>query len=118
MNSRGPRLKQLTCCLVVIVLLLNPISSAESIRVKTQGKLALVAILGGVALLTKYLVRGDRQAVEAFHARFGPPERVIEFERGFDRWRVEWYGNRRYVFRNNVLQTETGTTPVETSEGF
>ena len=111
-------MKKLTCYLVVVVLLLSPISTAHSISVKNQGKLALVVILGGVAVLTKYLVQRDRQAVEAFHARLGPPERVIEFERGFDRWRFEWYENRRYVFRNNILQEETHTTPAETSKAF
>ena len=111
-------MKKLTCYLVAVVLLLSPISTAHSISVKTQGKLALVAILGGVAILTKYFVKRDQQTVESLHAKLGPPERVIEFERGFDRWRVEWYGNRRYLFRNNVLQTETNTKPTNTSEAF
>ena len=111
-------MKKLTCYLVVVVLLLSPLSTAHSISVKTQGKLALVAILGGVAILTKYLVRRDKQTIEALHARLGPPERIIEFERGFDRWRVEWYGNRRYLFRNDVLQKETDTEPAETADAF
>ncbi len=111
-------MKKLACYLVVVVLLLSPISTAHSISVKTQGKLVLVAILGGVAILTKYLVKRDQQTVEALHAKLGPPERVIEFERGFDRWRIEWYENRRYLFRNNILQKETLTTPAETAEVF
>lgn len=109
---------KLTCYLVIVVLLLSPISTAHSISVKTQGKLALVAILGGVAILTKYLVGRDQQTVESFHAKLGPPERVTKSERGFDKWRIEWYGNRRYVFRNNVLQKETDKTPAEISEAF
>jgi hypothetical protein len=108
----------LVCYLVVVVLLLSPISTAHSISVKSQGKLVLVAILGGVAILTKYLVGRDQQTVEALHAKLGPPERVVKFESGFDQWRIEWYGNRRYVFRNNVLQKETSTKPAETSEAF
>ena len=111
-------MKKLICYLVVVVLLLSPISTAHSISVKNQGKLALVAVLGGIAILTKYLVQRDRRAVETFHARLGPPERVIEFERGFDRWRFEWYGNRRYVFRNNILQAENSTTQAETPKAF
>ena len=118
MNSRNAAIKKLTCYLVVVVLSLSPISTAHSISVKTQGKLAFVAILGGVAILTKYLVRRDQQTVEAVHAKLGIPDRIIEFERGFDRWRVEWYGNRRYLFRNNVLQKETNTQPTETAEAF
>ncbi|RKU13519.1 hypothetical protein C6502_03920 [Candidatus Poribacteria bacterium] len=80
--------------------------------------MAIVAILGGVAVLTKYLVGRDQQAVEALHAKLGTPERVVKFEHGFDRWRVEWYGNRRYVFRNNILQKETGKRPAEVLEAF
>lgn len=118
MNSSGTTTKKFTCYLVIVVLLLSPLSSAHGIGVKTQGKLALVAILGGVAILTKYLVGRDGRAVEAFHTKLGPPMRVIEFERGFDRWRIEWYGNRRYVFRNNVLQQEPDTQPVEPYEAF
>ena len=109
---------RLICYLVVVVLLLSPISTAHSFSVKTQGKLALVAILGGVAILTKYLVGRDQGAVEALRAKLGPPARVTKFERGFDRWRIEWYGNRRYVFRNNVLQKETSAKPAEPSEAF
>ena len=110
--------QRLVCYLVVLVLLLSPVSTAHSISVKTQGKLALVAILGGVAILTKYLVGRDQQRVEALHAELGPPERVIEFERGFDQWRIEWYGNRRYVFRNNILQKEPDKKPADILEAF
>ena len=78
----------------------------------------LVAILGGVAILTKYLVGRDQGTVESLHAKLGPPERVTQFERGFDQWRIEWYGNRRYVFRNNILQQETSTKPAEIPQAF
>ena len=110
--------QKLVCSLVVIVLLFSPVSSTHSISVKTQGKLVLVAILGGVAILTKYLVERDQKTVEALHAKFGHPERVTKFERGFDQWRIEWYGDRRYVFRNNVLQKEAGTKPAEIPQAF
>ncbi len=132
MNSRDTGLKcdapshaahfkpitKLTCYIVVVVLVLGTASGAHSISVKTQGKLALAVILGGVAILTKYLGARDQHAVEALHAELGHPERVVTFERGFDRWRIEWYGDRRYVFRNGILQTETSTKPVATSEAF
>lgn len=110
--------RKLTCYLVALVLLLSPVSTAHSISVKTQGKLVIVAVLGGVAILTKYLVGRDQGTVEALHTKLGPPERVTKFERGFDRWRIEWYGNRRYVFRNNVLQKEANTNPAEIPEAF
>ena len=77
-----------------------------------------MAILGGVAILTKYLVGRDQKATEQLHAKLGPPERVTKFERGFDKWRIEWYENRKYVFRNNVLQKEIDTKPAEIPEAF
>ena len=110
--------QRLVCYLVVIVLLLSPISTAHSISAKTQGKLVLAAVLGGVAILTKYLVGRDQAAVGALHAKLGPPERVVKFERGFDQWQVEWYGNQGYVFRNNVLQKEANTKASEIPEAF
>ena len=110
--------KKLTCYLVVVALLLTPMSSAHGVSAKTQGKLALVAILSSVAILTKYLVGRDQQAVKALHAKLGPPERVTKFERGFDQWRIEWYGNRRYVFQNDVLQKATNTKPSKISDAF
>ena len=132
MNSRDAGLKcatpsqiahfkpiiKFTCYLVVVVLLLSPVSSAHSIGVKTQGKLALVVILGSVAILTKYLVRRDERTAEALRTKLGPAERVVTFEHGFDRWRIEWYGNRKYVFRNNILQKETSTEPAAISDAF
>ena len=118
MNGRDTTTKKFTCYLVIVVLLLSPLTSAHGIGVKTQGKLALVAILGGVAILTKYLIGRDQRTVEALHTKLGLPMRVIEFERGFDRWRIEWYGNRRYVFRNNVLQKGIDTKLVEPYEAF
>ena len=110
--------QKLVCYLVVAVLLMSPISNAHSISAKTQGKLVLAAILGGVAILTKYLVGRDQGTIESLHTKLGPPERVTKFERGFDQWRIEWYGDRRYVFRNNVLQKEAGTKPAAIPQAF
>jgi hypothetical protein len=90
---------------LIIGLLLIIVPTAHSISAKTQGKLALAAILSGVAILTKHLVKRDIRTVEELHARLGKPDRVLEFEHGFDRWRIEHYNDRRYFFRNGVLQT-------------
>lgn len=97
-------MKKFTCYLLLIVFLLTPISTAHSITVKTRGKLALAAILSGIAILTKYLVDRDEQTVETLHAKLGKPDRIVDFERGFDLWRIEWYGNQKYIFRNQVFQ--------------
>lgn len=63
----------------------------------------MVAILSGVAILTRYLVKRDTRASEKLHAKLGDPDRAIEFERGFDQWRIQWHGNRHYLFRNGVF---------------
>ena len=97
------RMKKLISCLLITAFLLAVIPVAHSISPKTSGKLALVAILSGVAILTRYLVKRDIRTSKELHARLGAPDRVVEFERGFDRWRVEWYSDRQYFFRNDVL---------------
>ena len=63
----------------------------------------MVAILSGVAILTRYLVKRDIRASEKLQAKLGTPDCIAEFERGFDRWRVQWHGDRHYLFRNNIL---------------
>jgi len=105
-------MKKFICYLLLIAFLFVPISTAHSINVKTQGKLALAVLLSGVAILTKYLVERDQRAIEDLHAKLGPPDRVIEFERGFDHWRIEWYGHRQYIFRNQVLQKVEGNEQI------
>ncbi len=98
------QMRKLICCILIIALLSALVPSAHGISTKTAGKLALVAVLSGVAFLTRCLVKSDIRTIEELHARLGEPDQVVEFERGFDRWRVEQYGNRKYFFRNNVLQ--------------
>lgn len=63
----------------------------------------MIAILSGVAILTRYLVKRDTRASEKLRAKLGDPDRAIEFERGFDQWRVQWHEERQYLFRNNLL---------------
>ena len=102
-------MKNLVCYLLIFFLLTASVSGAHAISVKTQGKLALAAILSVVAVLTKYLVGRDKQAVNQRHAKIGRPTHVIEFEHGFDRWRVEWYADAKYFYRNDVLQRYEST---------
>lgn len=101
-------MKKFICYLLLIAFLFAPISTTHGISVKTRGKFALAAILSGVAILTKRLVERDQRAIEDLHAKLGQPDRVIEFERGFNHWRIEWYGHRRYYFCNQVLQKVEG----------
>ncbi len=96
-------MKKAISVLLIVGLLLTIIPFAHSISAKTGGKLVLVAILAGAGILTRYLVKRDIRTVEELHAKLGEPDHVVEFEEGFDRWRVERYGDKLYFFRNNVL---------------
>ena len=57
---------------------------------KTRGKLSLVILLAGIAVVTELLVNLDRKDVEKLHEKLGPPDKIVEFQRGFDRIRMEW----------------------------
>ncbi|MDE0300162.1 MAG: hypothetical protein OXN17_16125 [Candidatus Poribacteria bacterium] len=96
-------MKTTIACLLIVSLFLTSVPYTHSITEKTKGKLGLVAMLSGIAALTRYLVKRDIRANQKLRAELGDPDRTIEFERGFDHWRVEWHGDSRYQFRNNVL---------------
>ncbi len=92
------------CAFALVLCLIWGLSpAAESISVKLRGKIALAGILSGLAYGTYVLVTRDRRAVEKLRLQLGPPERIIQYERGFDLWRVDYYGERCYMFRNNLF---------------
>ena len=92
------------CAFVLIVCLIYGLTpSAESVSVKLRGKIALGGILSGLAYVTYTLVTRDKRAAEKLQLHLGPPDRVIRFERGFDRWCINAYGEQCYLFRNNRL---------------
>ena len=93
--------KKICAAALILCLICGWTPTAESISVKLRGKIALVGILSGVAYLTHTLVKRDRRAVAQLEFRLGPPERVIQFERGFDLWRINYYRQQCYIFRNN-----------------
>ncbi len=91
-----------TLCLILITLLIWNLSlPAEGLSVKLRGKLALAGILSGFVYLTYTLVKHDRQAAENLQFQLGPPERIIQFERGFDQWNIHYYREHSYFFLNN-----------------
>ena len=61
----------------------------------------MAGILSGLAYGTYALVTRDRRAVEKLQLHLGPPERVVQYERGFDLWRIDYYAEQCYMFRNN-----------------
>ena len=92
------------CAFVLIVCLIYGVTpSAESVSVKLRGKIALGGILSGLAYGTYTLVTRDKRAAGKLQLHLGPPDRVIQFERGFDRWRINDYGEQCYLFRNNLF---------------
>ena len=96
--------KKTVCLFLIAALFWGGIPQAEAfLSAKNRGKLTLVGILGGLAYLTHSLVTRDKQATEALHRRLGPPARVVEFEKGFDRWRIEYYRTRAALFRNGWI---------------
>lgn len=110
--------KKILCLTLIAIFIWNLSPSAESLAArlniglqatpKFKGKLALVGMLSGLAYLTHSLVSRDKRAVQTLQCQLGPPERVIQFERGFDRWRVYCYGEQGYLFRNNrFIQKKT-----------
>ena len=102
-------MKKLVCILMIcgIIFVHKAKVQAQLLDSKTQGKLSLIILLTGIAALTKMLINSDREKIENLHSRLGPPDKIIEFQRGFDNWRIEWYGEKGYLFRNEVLQKET-----------
>ena len=92
------------CAFVLIVCLISGLTpTVESVSIKLRGKIALGGILSGLAYVTYALVTRDKRATEKLQLHLGPPDRVVQFERGFDRWRIDYYGERCYLFHNNLF---------------
>ena len=91
---------------LMIITLVFPLSARAEDRfwgTKMVGKLTMIAILSATAFIVRMLVDRDRKEAVRLHERLGSPDSSIEFQEGFDHWRVEWYGNHVYIFRNGVL---------------
>ena len=110
------KIKKISAFVLVLCLAYGLTPAAEAVSVKLRGKIALGVILSGVAYTTHALIKRDRQAAAELRHQLGAPERVVQFERGFDLWRIEHYGERHYVFRNNRLlkigQQAINDTPI------
>jgi len=101
-------MKKILCILLAVSLLLAPLARAQCkfLDTKTRGKLSLVVLLTGIAIVTDLLVNFDRKNVDKLHAKLGQPDKTLEFQKGFDRFRIEWYGEKKYLFRNGVFWNE------------
>jgi hypothetical protein len=103
-----------TISILMIIVLVFPMSAeARVLDTKTVGKLTMTAILLATAFVVKILVGRDKEEAVRLHEWLGPPDRSMEFQEGFDHWRVEWYGDRVYTFRNGVLQKQHPEAEIE-----
>lgn len=93
--------KNIPAFALILCLMWGLTPAAEGISVKLRGKIALAGILSGLAYTTHALIKRDRRTVEKLRLHLGPPERVVQFERGFDLWRIDYYREQCYMFRNN-----------------
>lgn len=87
--------------ILIIGLVLCFCIPAESISVKLRGKLTLAGILAGLTYATYTLVRIDRHTAQELQFQLGTPQRIIQFERGFEKWSVNYYQDHFYMFLNN-----------------
>ena len=107
-------------CIIIIILFVFPLSARaddQFLSTKTLGKLTMIAVLSVSAFVVRMLVNRDRREAVRLHESLGPPDRSEEFQQGFDHWRVEWYGDRAYIFRNGVLYRKNLEQGAEIWEG-
>ena len=93
--------KSIPAFILVLYFISGLTPAAEAISAKLRGKIALGVVLSGGAYTTHALIKRDRQAAEELRHHLGSPERVVQFERGFDLWRIEYYEEQCYLFQNN-----------------
>ena len=90
----------------VIFALMYPLparSETQFVNTKMLGKLTMVAILSATAFIVKKLADRDIKETARIRENLGSPDRVIEFQEGFDHWRIEWHANYIYAFRNGLF---------------
>lgn len=88
---------------LITILVFSLSAEAGVLDTKTLGKLAMITILSAAAFVVKMLVNRDKNETIRLHKQLGAPDKSMEFREGFDRWRVEWYGDHAYIFRNGML---------------
>lgn len=89
---------------LIIIAFLCPSSIYANFQHKKMlGKLTMVAILSTTAFVTKKLVNRDIYKTYAIRQSLPKPDKIMEFQDGFDRWQIEWYGDSVYVFKNGIF---------------
>ncbi len=93
-------MKTISASIIILILFSLP---AMALDTKTLGKLTMVGVLSVAAFVVKMLNDNDHKAVARLHKTLGQPDKIIEYQKGFDHWRLEWYGDKIYFFRNGVI---------------
>lgn len=93
-------MKIISLSIIIFMLFALPTKALDT---KTLGKLTMVGILSATAFVVKMLVNRDQGAIDKLRESLGTPDRIIEFQKGFDHWRLEWYGENVYYFRNGFV---------------
>jgi hypothetical protein len=91
--------------LILLIFFVYPVSSeaGDLLSAKTAGKLTMVAILLTTAFIFKLLVRRDMEETQRIYETLGKPDKSVEFREGFNLWRIDWYGDDVYIFRNGII---------------
>lgn len=70
---------------------------------KNFGKLSMIAMLSIMGLIVKYLNHKDKEVIINIRDNFGLPYNALEFQKGFDIWKLEIYEDRIFIFRNEIF---------------
>jgi hypothetical protein len=105
------KLIKITSIFIILVLIcpLSARSNDQFLDTKMIGKITMVAILSVTAFVVKILVNKDVKETTKIRKNLGIPDKIIEFQEGFDYWRMECYGNYVYAFRNGVFAYKRGS---------
>ncbi len=106
------KLIKITAIFVIFVLIcpLPARSDDQFLNKKMLGKITMVAVLSVTSFVVKKLVNRDIRETTKIHKKLGKPDKVIEFQEGFDYWRMEWHGDYVYAFRNGVFAYKREST--------
>ncbi|HGJ64243.1 TPA: hypothetical protein ENS27_02510 [bacterium] len=96
--------------IIIVFILVFPLNIwSDIISKKNTGKLTMVLSLSAMAFFVKKIVNNDINKTLAIRKEIGKPEKLIEYQEGFDNWRLEWHGNYIYVFRNGIFSHKIET---------
>ncbi|MBD3182473.1 hypothetical protein GF312_09290 [Candidatus Poribacteria bacterium] len=76
----------------------------------------MIAVLFTSAYVVKRFIKRDRKTADAVRKELGKPDRVLEFQDGFDHWKIEWYGEKILAFRNGYISEKYPESVIKNKE--